>query len=155
MSIVAQDLWESIELPSLACHAAIELDNLIRDKSKNLDAVIQLIAVISDVGQVLSLSDTTKGFPLAHLNPAAAVALNAAIAESKLSIALTNLSDLSKETNQVLQSLTELVENPQRAKEEEPEKLDKLKSFCLSLSKHALASEPPLYDAESQHPYRR
>lgn len=156
MSILAQDLWDSeVDLPSLACHAAIELDNLIRDKSKELVAVIQLIEVISDVGEVLSSSDTAKGSPLAHLNPATAVALNAAIADSKLSTALNNLSDLGRETDQVIQSLRELVENPQRTVEKEPAKADKLKSFCLSLSKRALASEPPLYEAESQHPYRR
>ena len=156
MNNVAQNLWESkIDLPLLANHAAIELDNLIRKKREDLKAVNKLIEVISRE-LVLSSSDPTSKITLVQLNPATAVALNYAINDSKLSTTTqTKISDVIRETRQVVQCLRRVVENPQKALEEEPEKIEQLKSFCLALSKRALARKLPRYKTESRHPYRR
>jgi len=154
MANLARELWEpELDLSSLACDAAIELDNLIGGKSQDLETVKKLIVVIENLGQGLSNSAMHGG--LAQLSPTTAVALNSAGAESDLFIIQTDLSGLSNKTIEIIQSLEELVQDPQNAMKEKLEKVGKLKSFCLSLSKHALASKPPLYETESQHPYRR
>lgn len=149
---LSQEEWEyENDLPFLACLAAIELDNLIKDKPMELAPVKQLIKEISDVENVLSKSETMEGFLFAPIDPATAVALNYAIAESAGSHKKSKLSELRTETILVVKNLEQLVENPQNFKAEEGglDKLNMLKSFCLALSKHALASEPP-YEAESQ-----
>jgi regulator of sigma D len=156
MDNVAQELWEpEVDLPFLACRAAIELDNLIRDKGDDLNAVEQLIEIISNIGQVLG-SDKKSGESIfAQLNPTTAVALNYAIAESKLSDKKTYLSELSKETGVIINIFKQLVDDPHKSKEENLDNVKKLKSFCIELSKHILASEYHLYETESWHPYRR
>jgi hypothetical protein len=144
--------WEpELDLSSLACDSAMELDNLIRGKSQGLDTVKKLIEIISDVGQGLTDSVTHGG--LAKLSPTTAVALNSAIDESKLSPAQIDISGLSKETDKIIGSLKNLVANTQTAKYEEP--VEKLRSFCIALSRHALATKPPVYEGDSGHPYRR
>lgn len=155
MKNVAQDLWEFYsDVPSLACHAAIELDNLIRGKGTGLNAVIQLAEVISQ-DMALSKSDATGIISSAYLDSATAVALNYAIADYNRSTTPDELHKLITETKEVVQCLRKLVENPKRALEEKPEKVKQLKYFCLALSKRALALEVPQYQEESQHPYRR
>jgi len=155
MKNVALNLWESkIDLPLLANHAAIDLDNLIRKKSEYLNAVNQLIEVISRE-LVLSSSEPTSIATLVQLNPATAVALNYAINDSNISPTQTKLSDVIRQTSKVVQCLKKVVENPQKALEEEPEKIEQLKAFCLALSKRALARRFPRYKTGSRHPYRR
>jgi len=155
MSNVAQELFEfHFDLPSLACHAAIELDNLLRGKSTGLNFVMQLAEVISQE-MALSSGDTASIISLGHLNPATAVALNYAFADSELSSSKTKISELIGEIRQIVQCLRRVVENPEKALTEEPTKVEQLKSFCLALSKRALAIETPQYQDETQHPYRR
>jgi len=152
MRNLAHNLWESrVDLPFLALRAAIDLDNLIGKRSEDLKAINQLVEMISQE-LVLSACETTS---MAQLNPATAVVLNYAIDDSKISTAQTKISELIRETRQIVQSLREVAENTQKALAEEPETIEQLKSFCLALSKRALASEAPSYEEESQHPYRR
>lgn len=152
MRNVAYDLWESRnDLPFLALRAAIDLDNLIGKRSEDLKAVNQLVEIISQE-LVLSASEITS---MAQLNPATAVVLNYAIDDSKISTAQTKITELIRETKQIINKLREVVENTQKGLKEEPKNLEQLKSFCLALSKRALDSEAPPYEEESQHPYRR
>jgi len=149
-------LWGIEEdLPSLACHAAVELDNLILNKSKNLDAVLKLTEVISNLGLISNQGQQTNGQLLAHLNPATAVAFNGAISDSKLAMSLTTVQEIMKEADQITQRLKSLFDNPQKAGEEGIEETKKLRSFCLALSKRSLANDPPLYDLIPEHPHRR
>lgn len=151
MGSLAREWEPELDLSSLACDAAIELDNLIRGKSQDLGTVKKLIVEIEDLGKGLSNSARHGG--LAQLSPTTAVALNSAIDDSELSSAQSDISGLSKETDRIIERLKNLVSNPQKAKAEEP--VEKLRSFCIALSRHALASKPPIYEAESGHPYRR
>ena len=157
MNNVARDIrdWESeVDLATVACDAAIELDNLIIGKSTNLKAVNRLIEEIKNVGE-LSQTEAERGFPLANLSPATAVDLNNAIAVSEISDLKANLFDLSKETKRIVENLRKVVKDPQEAIRQDQVGVGKLKSFCLALSRFALARKFSLYEAESWHPYRR
>ena len=155
MKNVAQDLWESeVDLATLACDAAIELDNLIIGKSSNLEAVNQLIGEIKNVEEITE-SEAQRGFPLANLSPATAVDLNNAIAASELSDFKANVFDLIEETKRIIESLRNVVREPQEAIRKNRGGVEKLKYFCLAFSKFALARKLSLYEAEPWHPYRR
>jgi DNA repair ATPase RecN len=155
MKNTALNLWEpKVDFPLLACHAAIDLDNLIRKKSEDLKSVTQLIEVISQE-LVLSSNDPTSKATLVKVNPATAVALNYAIHDSKFSNTQTRLSDVIRQTKEVVECLRKVVANPKKALEEKPKKIEQLKAFCLALSKRALARSLPRFKKESRHPYRR
>jgi hypothetical protein len=141
------------DLSSLACDAAIDLDNLIKGKSEHLDNVKDLIDAISAVGE--GLSESARHGVLSYLSPSTAVGLFFAGAESGFFNTQTDLSGLSEKTNEIIKNLIELVQDPPKAVKEALDTVEKLRSFCLSFSRHELDSKPTLYEAESQHPYRR
>lgn len=150
-----KELWGIEEdLPNLACDAAFELDKLILGRSEKLEALSTLVDLIAEFSSASFSGDGENG-PLSNLNPSTAVALNSAIGESRLSVTTNTIDALIKEANNIIEDLKTLIDNPQKAKESDLEKVKKFRSFCLFLSKHALATEPTLYDLEPYHPYRR
>ena len=142
-------------LPTLACHAAVELDNLVLNRGESLSAVRELAELISKSGSASNYGTQTNGFPLPYLSPAIAVAFNAAISDSKIAIALTTVDDLIKEADHLANNLKKLLDDPKKAREKDVETTKKVRAFCLALSKRALANEPPLYDIRPEHPHRR
>jgi hypothetical protein len=148
--------WEIEEdIPNLSCHAAIELDNLILRKSNTFEAAHQLIEAILKSGLSSTNGAQTNGRPYAYLNTATALAFDGAIRDSKPNYSKTTVQDLIKEVDDFVDTLKLIIADPQRALKEYKKEAEELRSFCLALSKRALANEPPLYDVESEHPHRR
>ncbi len=157
-SVTEQDMifWGFEEdLTSLACHAAIEIDNLILSKSDKMDAIKRLITVISNSGLILDPSEETNGRPWTQLNPSTVVALNWAIDDAKIAEKVDKIDELGKETRQIKNRLEVLSEDPQKELKKNAEKIKELRSFCLALSKRTLANKPSLYDLQPEHPHRR
>jgi hypothetical protein len=150
-----KELWGIEEdLPNLACDAAFELDNLILGRSEKLAALSTLVDLMAGFSST-SVSGDDKNGPFSNLNPSTAVVLNSAIGESKLSVTTNTIEGLIRDANDIIEDLKMLIDNPQEARKSDLEKVKKFKSFCLFLSKHALATEPTLYDLEPYHPYRK
>ncbi len=142
------------DLPSLACDAAIELDNLILKRSKKLESVNRLITTISEAGLVRNHDEEgVIGFRYIDvIDPLMALVLNGAIGDSKFSISKETVQELLGEAKKLTMKLKNIVSDPEKASGEEIEETKRLKSFCLALSKRALLNEPALHDFELEHP---
>jgi hypothetical protein len=134
-------IWElEGDLPSLSSIAAIELDNLILKKSKDLEGVKRLAAKISN-----SLSMTSN-------DPTAMVVMDMAMTDSQLSGHLETVDELVQKAEEIIQRLKQIMAKPKKTNITE---LKIMRNFCITLSKHASAHEPSPYDIEPYHPFRR
>ncbi len=141
-------MYESTDdLSSLACQAAISLDNLVIGEKSNLQSIIELAKKIhSLVGKSASQSEP---------NPTAVVVMNRAIHDSQWSIdPLTRIEDLIQQASEITQQLTRLG-TPQVNQKPGESELMKLQTFCRTLSRLALASEHSRARTRPEHPFRR
>ena len=146
------ELWElESDLPSIASLAAIELDRLALKRETNLEGVSRLIEVISN--SITGVAEPAS--PSSHLNPSTAVAVNQAIADSKFSDLSAQLANLLEEAGKITSLLNEARQAPDQFRESNFEALKQMRSFCLALSRRALASERALIDIRPEHPFRR
>ncbi len=139
------------DLPSLACQAAIELDNLILGYSTDLEAVRRLISYIS--GSFTTVSDLSTG--VSALDATTAVLIRRALHDSELARAVPNLEELVIQAKDVTSRLQRLVDEPRALKEYARAELGPMRSFCLTLSKHALGFERGRHEMKPEHPFRR
>ena len=125
------------DLSSLACRAAIDLDNLIIGRGTNLNGLRRLATAIST-----ALSPSGHAADALPLNPTAVVMMNRAIHDSNWSAEpLTSVEDLVKQAQQITDSLKHLAESVRPEENRADTNSVRLRIFCLSLSKLALASE--------------
>lgn len=121
------------DLPALAAHAAVELDNLILGRRTPVDSIRRLARVLSD--SVRSASPRSLG-----LNPTTTVAVNRAIAASTGSYGV-NVSAVVSNTGRVTKRLAQAkLGTPERS-------LKELRTFCLALVRSAAAA--------GRHPHDR
>ena len=136
-------------LPSLACRAAIELDNLLLGRLSVVKAIPLLAA---------NLRELEGGSP-SLLDPRAALIINRAI---------SNVHMLDHPVATADQLITHAYEprasdihlDPDITKESimdenNVEEIKKLRSFCVELSKSAVAFYDFLDEMEPSHPFRR
>ena len=125
------------DLTSLACQAAVELDNLILHRPTQLHAVHKLATTIRDVVSVPEPSQ-----PSSLLDPTTAVALHKAIG------GLKTLEQLLEHVRDVTTRLGKA--SPTGGAQD----WKQLRDFCLALSQHAgTLVHPP--DEVPNHPLRR
>jgi hypothetical protein len=138
------------DLASLACQAAIELDNLILDRSTTLDSVRRLVATIAE-----SVPESMDVFsPSSLLDPTAVLVLNRAIGDTVPGKAPTRVDELVRQASRMMQQLSEMIANPGHSRVSRLPELKQMRSLCLAVSKHASAATPSPEERIPEHPFR-
>ena len=146
-------LWEPpFDLSDVASRAAVEIDNLLLRKSRDLLATTDLIRHIGE--SIPEHANSVKSG--AGLDPTIVIALNRAIDDSSVTThSLSTVADLATEIYKILHQLKSLENSQNESKESVHEELTKLRNFCLALSKSAAAQGMRSRDLEPRHPFRR
>ena len=139
------------DLPSVACQAAIELDNLILGRTNELPSVRELSVRISE--EVPEMSDLNS--PLSLVNPSTIVALHGTLKESRITIPSDDIGELTRQAGEIVSRLNMISDDPQAARSSDLEGLRKLKEFCLILSRQSAAASMNPVESRPPHPYRR
>lgn len=139
------------DLPSVACQAAIELDNLILGRASDLPGVAELSVRLSrEVPEVPDLNS-----PLSLVDPSTVVALHGTIQELRLAAPSDDIIDLTRQAGEIVLRLNKVSDDPTAARASDLDELRKLKEFCLILSRHSAAATGDPDESRPPHPYRR
>jgi hypothetical protein len=137
---VPKPLELEMDLASLASQAAIELDDLLLGRRKDLTAVGVLVDKIA--------AGLPEGKPL---DATTVVAIQRALIDTPGSKQTTTVSELQSSAAEMTARLSGLIT-------EEDVKgsdvLERLRSFCVALSKHSTALQRSPYDRR-EHPFQR
>ena len=137
---VPQPLELEMDLASLASQAAIELDDLLLGRRKDLTAVGVLIDKIA--------ACLPQGKPL---DATTVVAVQRALIDTPGSKQTTTVSELQSSAAEMTARLSGLItESDVNA----PNLVEQLRSFCVALSKHSTALQRSPYDRR-EHPFQR
>ncbi len=139
------------DLPSVACQAAMELDNLILGRNSSLRGVAELSNRLTE--EVPDVPDLNS--PLSLVDPSTVVALHGTLQEACITGPSDNITDLTRRAGEIVQRLKTVSADPQAARSADLEGLRKLKDFCLILSRRAAAASGDPEEARPPHPYRR
>jgi hypothetical protein len=126
------------DLPSLACRASIELDNVILNQDRKCDAIIDLKDLIESY--ISDDSGATK--PRYLKDPLAETAFFRVISEEKDSP--KKLEQFMERIDNILDNFKKVYENINNNEDTDINELMKVRDFCLSLSKYASALEAPI-----------
>lgn len=138
------------DLPSVACQAAIELDNLILGRTNELPSVRELSARIS--AEVPEMSDLNSPVFVDLLT---VVALHGTLKESRITIPSDEIGEFTRQAGVIASLLNRVSDDPRAARSSDLEELKKLKEFCLILSKQSAAASMNPDESRPPHPYRR
>ena len=137
---VPKPLELEMDLASLASQAAIELDDLLLGRRKDLTAVGVLVDKIA--------AGLPEGKPL---DATTVVAIQRALIDTPGSKQTTTVSELQSSAAEMTARLSGLIT-------EEDVKgsdvLERLRAFCVALSKHSTALQRSPYDRR-EHPFQR
>lgn len=139
------------DLPTLACNAAIELDNLLLQRTERLPAVRRLSERLTE--EVPELIDLAS--PLSLVDPSTVVALHGTLQESQISSPSDQLSDLTRQAGEIVRRLKATSEDPRTARARDEGGLRQLREFCLIFSRRAAATSRDPEESRPQHPFRR
>jgi hypothetical protein len=137
---VPKPLELEMDLASLASQAAIELDDLLLGRRKDLTAVGVLVDKIA--------AGLPEGKPL---DATTVVAIQRALIDTPGSKQTTTVSELQSSAAEMTARLSGLIT------EEDVKGSDvlvRLRSFCVALSKHSTALQRSPYDRR-EHPFQR
>jgi len=126
------------DLPSVACWAAVELHNLLRNGGERLRAVQTLVSDIEDSFGAL----TEPTAPASLLDPTTAVVMNGAIHQTISQEPLNTVRDLAGRVMEVMEDLKALLADPRGFTTGKLDKVKQLRDFCVAVSKHASGFEP-------------
>ena len=155
MSILqqAQDLgaWRlESDLASLACQAAIELDNLILDRPTAFESASRLVSAITE-----SVPENSDPFsPNSLLDPTVVLIVNRAIGDAIPGEPPTRVDDLVRCAARLMQELSDLIADPGRSRANRLPELKQMRLLCLALSKCAAAAMLSPEDRFPEHPFR-
>ena len=146
------------DFPGLACHAAIELDNLLRGRSAEVHAVAMLASVLAG-----TRSSCQGGAPVTFgllfdpsSDPTDAVTVNRALRDSQVAEAEPRTVDeLVGELKRIESTLRAISEQPQTVVSRDAAELERMRAFCLALSRRSASERESPEDWEPSHPYRR
>lgn len=144
-------LSEDIDLSSVACRAAIELDDLLIGRSEGVEAVRHLGSIISR--SIPPEKDSTS--PNWLLDPSAFVIVNRAIHNAQSEKALGTVEGLVREAGEIVQRFEQLARNPTQFKDSRNAEVAEMRAFCLALSRSASASKKSPIEWTPKHPFRR
>ncbi len=139
------------DLPSVACDAAIELDELSRGRSNDVTRLEQLAGIISS--RVSDVPDPTS--LTAQFDPHAVVVLHGALTSVAHPAPLDRLEEVVKSVAGLNRRLASVVDAVRAGKDIADEELANLRLFCLALSRVAASYEASLEEIGPDHPDRR
>jgi len=144
------DAFES-DLRSIACRAAIELDNLILRRGNGLHGLGRLVSTIEE-----SFTSIEKpASPDSLLNPTTAVVMNSAIRDSFAAEPLKSIQELVERAKGIVGQLRRVLDAPDAFRTERPDELTRMRTFCLALSKRASALQPSRHNVARRYRFRR
>jgi|WetSurMetagenome_2_1015567.scaffolds.fasta_scaffold38534_3 hypothetical protein len=132
------------DLPFLASEAAIDLDNLILNKTKELKAVRRLAEQLKhsiNIGKMDSC-------PRSLMDPATLTVLGEAILQVAGKNGNSRIEDLLAQAASITEVLSN--ENPESSSD-----LEQARDFCVALSRAATVYRKSILDLRPQHPFRR
>jgi len=138
-------------LSTLACRAALELNDIILRRDESLEAVH---ALIERLRALLARTPVTGGEPLLGFDPSMAIALTRALSDSRIATEppLT-VDDLALKIGELLDRVF-----PPGSAEITPDSLKdflpKFRDFCLDLSDYASAHDQSTYHWEQEKVHR-
>jgi hypothetical protein len=150
-AIPARDQLDEVQedLASLASRAAVELDHIVLgrvDRAGDLSAVTRLATSLRDWSDV-----NQPAAPDSALNPTTAVVLHRALNEYTGHKAPTQLQEILDKAAEVTERLTTVAKQPASLDGME---VIRLRTFCIDLSKQALAALRSPYD-DPQNAFHR
>jgi hypothetical protein len=132
---------ELTDLPSLACHAAIELEGFLLDQSTVFDAAEALSLRLADK-EVVGCGPPR---PVFLVDPPASLAMSQAILDSRLiSAPMQSERELEKKADDILRRLKTVIGEAKRGVKNRDE-LILMRTFCLALSKSTSNMEESPY----------
>ena len=130
------------DLPFLAARAAVELDNLILNQPTSLDSVKQIASLLQG-----STTLAAGGQRKSLMDPATVDLVGRAIiAQGDQVMTITALAEVAA---RIADELASTEQDPKR------NLLEKMRTFCVALSREASAYMSPEIETESPHPFRR
>jgi len=146
-------IFETLErdLPSLACRAAVELDNLNLGRSSSLENVQKLSRSLKE--SLPEVADFAS--PSSLFDPTMAIVVNGAISDTRQAEPIRQMAKLLDETKNITDRFENLLRDPTEFCRTSLDEVKTLRSFCLALSKRAFAFKGPRQSRTPQHPFRR
>lgn len=132
------------DLPMLAAQAAIELDSLRRGKPIGLTTVSEIENRLRN-----SLEGSSESGKRAVLDSSTFAIVGQALDTTEWSGRLKTTEQLINGTGEIADAMHELNENT------EAEQVERIRNFCVALSKYAAAYRQSLHDLEPVHSFRR
>ena len=133
------------DLPLLASEAAIDIDNLLAERSDDLSAIKRLAQCLKDSIEV----GTPGSEPRALMDPATLSVLGEAVSGTVNGGSLKKLEDLLVKASQIAGTLSS--DTPM----ENPNELRQARDFCIALSRLVMAYHKSIDDLRPSHPFRR
>ena len=137
------------DLPSVACNAAIELDNLLLGLTTDLPSVRELCDKLTE--EVPNVSDLAS--PRSLVDPSTVVVIHRVLRESQMGGLSDEIDELTRQAAEIVRKLQAVIGDPSGSRSTNEEGVKKLKMFCLLLSKRASGAKKSA--REPKHPYRR
>ncbi|OGW38716.1 MAG: hypothetical protein A2010_14630 [Nitrospirae bacterium GWD2_57_9] len=134
-----------LDLPFLASEAAIDIDNLLSNRSRELTA-IRLLA--DQLRNSIEISSTGEP-PRSLMDPATLTILGEAVARAAGEGYSRKVDDLLAEAVKIGTELTSA--DPSKNLKE----LERAREFCVALSTAVVAYHKSISDLNPQHPFRR
>lgn len=131
------------DLPFLAAKAAIELDNVLAGRGKELKSVRELAGALR-----ASVECPGGGKRSAFVDPGTVTIINQAIAQSGAG-AVKTVAELVQQAQSIATRLTTSDPDTERTS------LEWIRAFCVALSRGASAYRQRLHDSRPAHPSRR
>lgn len=133
------------DLATMACRAAIELDNTILGRGQRLETVKRLADQMSYL--VARIKPTS---PTSFTDPTAVVLMKRAVEDFAIGKAHpSTVDELAEIASTIQQSLRELLKEQQPSKDH----LQKMRSFCLALSESASSYQHSIDELRQPHSY--
>lgn len=134
-----------LELPFLAIEAAIDIDNLLTNISKEMTAIRRLADQLRNSIEISSTGEP----PRSLMDPATLTILGEAVARAAGEGYSKKVDDL----------LTEAIKIGTELSSDDPTKnikaLERARDFCVALSTAVVAYHKSISDLSPQHPFRR
>ena len=131
-------------LSFIASQAAIELDNLLLGTSKKLDAVHDLALRLKNSAEEISGSTTMRNL----MDPQSIRVFSQAYTETQ-GESVSTIDELANKAWRIAGDLDEAKADPQR------QTLERLRSFCVALSRIASAQRMAMMDRKPGLPFKR
>lgn len=133
------------DLPLLASEAAIDIENILSNRSQDYTAIRNLANRLRNSISI----DTSDNPPHSLMDSATLTVLGQAVAEAMRSGTLQRVDDLLSEAAKIAKSLSS--ETPI----ENPDELKQARDFCVALSRAVMAYHKSIRDLHPSHPFRR